>query len=454
MVRRIIIKKLNTELFTALCLALCFMLCGCNFTSVGENDMLRPPRTTGDEAEIENLISKTAPSGYTLKYPKNGNHRSAIVMTDLDGDDVDEAIAFFREKDKVTGVHMLIMYKDEESWKISSDFETETADVDCIDFANLDGNGSQEIVVGYATFTPNVNFLSCYSFNRGETQTIQTGSPNYSSFYCGSLDNSGKSKVITLTIFSPENEAKATMLEYDAKKKNVFAKSSVSMDSNVVKFKSVIFSDLSENVKGIVVDGSNASDETTTQVIYFNKQLDVLRNPLNTMKPQNPTKRTSSVISADNDNDMYVEIPTVRALPEVKENDKSVAADCVTWNTFDTNTEKLSPKKEVAVNYGYGYSIKINNNWKSGTFTALNTDNGKTMTFYSINKDKIENKLFEIKTFDVADWDQAKSGEEYTLIYKDTRYAYTFINIDQKSDFAQTDDQIKTAFSVLNEVAV
>ena len=175
--RRIIIKKLKTELFTALCLALCFMLCGCNFTSVGENDMLRPPRTTGDEAEIENLISKTAPSGYTLKYPKNGNHRSAIVMTDLDGDDVDEAIAFFREKDKVTGVHMLIMYKDEESWKISSDFETETADVDCIDFANLDGKGSQEIVVGYATFTPNVNFLSCYSFNRGETQTIQTGSP-------------------------------------------------------------------------------------------------------------------------------------------------------------------------------------------------------------------------------------------------------------------------------------
>ena len=139
--RRIIIKKLKTELFTALCLALCFMLCGCNFTSVGENDMLRPPRTTGDEAEIENLISKTAPSGYTLKYPKNGNHRSAIVMTDLDGDDVDEAIAFFREKDKVTGVHMLIMYKDEESWKISSDFETETADVDCIDFANLDGKG-------------------------------------------------------------------------------------------------------------------------------------------------------------------------------------------------------------------------------------------------------------------------------------------------------------------------
>ena len=76
------------------------------------------------------------------------------------------------------------------------------------------------------------------------------------------------------------------------------------------------------------------------------------------------------------------------------------------------------------------------------------------MTFYSINKDKIENKLFEIKTFDVADWDQAKSGEEYTLIYKDTRYAYTFINIDQKSDFAQTDDKIKTAFSVRNEVAV
>lgn len=452
--RRIFTEKLNIKAIAALCLAICFLLGGCHFSGIGENDMLRPPRTTGDEAEIENLISKTAPSGYTLKYPKSGNHRSAIVTADLDGDDVDEAVAFFREKDSVTGVHMLIMYKEDGTWKISSDFETETADVDCIEFTNLDGKGSQEIVVGYATLTPNVNFLTCYRYDRGSTTTIQTGSSNYSAFYCGNLDSSGKSKVITLTIFSPENEARATMLEYDDEKETVFTKSSVSMDPNVIKFKNVAFSDLSENIKGVVVDGAYTSGETTTQVIYFNKQLDVLRNPLNSEKSGNPTKRSSTVISADTDNDMYIEIPTVKSLPEVKEQEKSVAADCVTWNTFDTNTEKLSPKKKVAVNYGFGYSIKLNEKWKQDSFTALNSDNGKLMTFYKLDKGKLGSKLFEIKVIEISDWDQAKSDENDALIYKDTRYAYTFNNIETKGDFAQTDDQIKTAFSVLNEVAV
>ena len=44
----------------------------------------------GDEAEIEKLISKTAGSNYTLKYPKSGSYRSAISMNDLNGNGVDD----------------------------------------------------------------------------------------------------------------------------------------------------------------------------------------------------------------------------------------------------------------------------------------------------------------------------------------------------------------------------
>ena len=448
------IKNLKFKKLLAFSSALCLLLCGCTMTGIGENELLRPPRTTGDEAEIENLISVSAPNGYTLKYPKSGNHRSAIVMTDLDGDEKDEAIAFFRDTDSVTGVHMLVMYKADDKWKISSDFETETADVDSVEFANLDGGDNMEILVGYATYTPNVNFLSCYSYINGTTQTIQTGSPNYSAFYCGSLDSSGKSKVITLSLFTPENEAKATMLEYDEKKKTVYTKSSVSMDAGIIKYRSVMFSDLNENVKGIVVDGSTATEDVSTQVIYFNKQLDTLRNPLNFVKPQNPTLRHSAVISSDTDNDMFVEIPTVQALPNIRDRETDTPADLVTWNSFDTNTEHLEPKRTVAANYHFNYTIKLDPDWKTGSFTALNNEDGDVMTFYSIKKGKLDTKLFEIRVFDITDWDRAKGREDYTLIYRDPRYAYTFINHDRTGELSQTDDEIKTAFSVLNEVAV
>ena len=102
---------------------------GCSFLELGLDDALRPPKTMGDEAEIEKLISESAKGSYILKYPKNGNYRSAIITQDLDGDDTAEAIAFFRGKDEATRLHMLVMYETDDGWKVSGDFVTETTDV-------------------------------------------------------------------------------------------------------------------------------------------------------------------------------------------------------------------------------------------------------------------------------------------------------------------------------------
>ena len=214
------------------------LLCGCNIADLSFEESLRPPRTMGDEAEIEKLISKTAGSNYTLKYPKSGSYRSAIIMNDLNGDGVDEAIAFFKGKDETAGVHMLLMYDQDGEWKTSGDYVTETTDVDCVDFADIDENDGLEIIVGYTTYTPNVNFLACYTYSNGVTDTIQAGQ-NYSSFYCGNLDNNGKSEIITLSLFSAENQAKASMLSYSKEKKQIFVKASAPMDPNVVKIKSI-----------------------------------------------------------------------------------------------------------------------------------------------------------------------------------------------------------------------
>ena len=129
-------------------------LSGCNITDFSAENLLRPPKAVGDEAEIEQLIAKTADSGYTLKYPKNGKFRSAIIMTDLDGNDSNEAVAFFRNSAETSSVHMLVMYSKDNSWEIASDNIFETTDIDSVDFADLTGNGKAEIIVNSTTYTP------------------------------------------------------------------------------------------------------------------------------------------------------------------------------------------------------------------------------------------------------------------------------------------------------------
>ncbi len=428
--------------------AVILCLSGCNIADLSFEDSLRPPKTMGDEAEIEKLISDTAKGKYTLKYPKSGSYRSAIIMYDLDGDNIDEAVAFFKGKDDQTGVHMLVMYSLDDEWKISSDFVTETTDVDCVDFADIDNKDGFEILAGYTTYSPNVNFLSCYSYSKGETGTIPSGQ-NYSSFYCGNLDNNGKSKIITLSLYNADTEAKAAMLEYNAEKKLIYAKSSAPMDPNVVKYKSIALTDLDSSLKAVVVDGTFASGELVTQVIYYNQSLAVLRNPLYKEKQKNPTLRLENVVSTDTDGDSKIEIPMVEKLPYSGADMLNNVADKITWCAFNPENESLSVKSVVAVNYKCGFSVKKPDKWADGSYTALNSDS--TMTFYEWNQNALGEQLFEIKAFDVAVWDQGKVIDGYTLIYRDNRYAYAFTNSANKSPLRLTDDEIKTAFSVIDQ---
>ena len=421
---------------------------GCNFMELSLEDALRPPKTMGDEAEIEQLISNSAKGGYTLKYPKNGNYRSAIIMRDLDGDKADEAIAFFHGKDETAKIHMLVMNEADGKWQIAGDYVTETTDVDCVDFSNITESPELEILVGYTTYTPNVNFLSCYTYSNGTTSTIQAGQ-SYSAFYCGSLDNSGKDGVMTLNLFTADNEAKATLLEYDKEKRMLFAKASVSMDPNVVKFRHVVFGELEDNVKGIVVDGAYASDELVTQAIYFNNNLAVLRNPLYRERYKNPTLRTVSVYSEDVDNDRIVDIPTVEKLPSAGVDSAVKITDKVTRNTFSPAGETLNRKNDYAINFDYGFLVKIPATWQSGTYTAAVENT--SMKFFAWQGKKLGSELFEIRSFDAAAWDQGKDNDGYTVIYRDNRYAYAFRNETvADSPFYLTDNEIKTAFSVLN----
>ena len=442
--------KLKSVAAAALGAALLCLTAGCSVSDIGKEDLLRPPKTMGDEAEIEALISKAAPHGYTLKYPKNGNYRSAIIMHDINGDNVDEAIAFFREKDSAAGVHMLMMCDIDGEWEVTGDFVTETADVDCVDFADINDNDSQEIVVGYATYTSNVNFLSVYSYENGKTNAVDSGQ-NYSAFYCGNFDGSGKSNIITLSLFTTENEAKATMLAYNSNRGALVTKAAAAMDPNVVSYMNMAQTELGDGVKGLVIDGTLSSGGLNTQIVYYNKTKKALENPLYKDKKLNTTQRSSAILSTDIGNDLKYEIPTVTTLPFNEASGAYTAADQVVWNNFSLEQEQLVAVQRTVANYNYAYTIKIPDTWEQGSFTALLNESGDEMRFCEWADKQAGKTVFEIRVFKVADWDKGVGSDRYTLIYKDNRYAYTFINQSTESVLAMENDQIKTAFSLLNQ---
>ena len=439
------IKKLTATLLSG-CVVL-LAAGGCNITDFSADNLLRPPKAVGDEAEIEQLIEQTADSGYILKYPKSGNFRSAIIMTDLDGDEKDEAVAFFRNKDDTSAVHMLVMYSKDDSWKIASDSTFETTDIDSVDFADVTGNSKREIIVSSTTYTPNVNKLSCYSYSKGKTSEIHT-EQGCSSFVIGDFDNDGTDEIMTLLLYTTENEALASMLDYSEKNTSLYAKAMANMDPNVVRYKNISVSKLDKDVTGIVVDGTSASEVTNTQVIFYSKELAILRNPLFKEKEKNITERTSAVICSDIDKDNTTEIPVTLTLPQPKNNKKDIYAEKIVWNTFNPVKEQLEKKQTVIINYDYMFMMSCPEKWEQNNVTAICDSETGITSFYAWNGKKLDAELFEIKVSPISEWENGKS-DGFTLITKDDKYAYSFININPDSAVSLSDDEIKTGFMTL-----
>ena len=161
------------------------------------------------------------------------------------------------------------------------------------------------------------------------------------------------------------------MLEYDADKRSLFAKSSVSMDPGIVKYRHAVIGELEDGVRGIAVDGSYATGEIVTQVIYYKKEMALLRNPLYQERIKNVTQRTLRVYSEDLNNDHVIDIPTVEKLPFADAEDAAATAEKVTRSTFNTTDESLRRYSDFVVNFDESFSIRVPERWTAGSYTAM-----------------------------------------------------------------------------------
>ena len=165
--------------FTALLCMICILfLSGCSAIGFNGNDIMCPPKATGKKAQIQKLIDKQTSSDYVLKYPKNGQLRSSIVMNDFDNDSDEDAIAFYSDSKDEKSIHVLFILCEDEDYSIVEDIVYEASAIDRIDFANLDAKGSNEIIIGYSLNSSSLNSIDIFTFdekiNRFETAYTYT----------------------------------------------------------------------------------------------------------------------------------------------------------------------------------------------------------------------------------------------------------------------------------------
>ncbi len=443
-------KQLIKAVASVICLA--FILSGCSVLSFDNTDVMRPPKATGDKAAVQMAIESAVGDDYTLNYPQNGNYRSAIIMKDINGDRNNEAIALLKPAGENAEIHLMIMCEINSNWEVIGDFTSKSSEVDMVEFADLNGDGNLEILVGWTIFANNVNQLTAYFVAEDSVQEVSVND-TYSGFVVGDFSNNGKKDILLLSIGSAEAIASGKLLTcLDVDAPTLVIKASVDMNNDITRFESVQFGKISGKTFGAFIDGADSAENLCTQIVYLNTDTMELKNSHHLqIVDSKTTLRKEKVYSTDFDNDEIIEVPVVsRMAKEINESD-DVVASIVDWCEFDVVSSLLTSNKTAVMNFDFNYSFAVVDKWKDNVTARIDKEND-SIVFYSLNNNGNTvakgDVLLTIRVFNSQSWIEQASKGNYTLIEKTEAYAYTYAMGDTKSNLLLTDEEIVSAFSL------
>ncbi|GJN64689.1 hypothetical protein [Faecalibacterium gallinarum] len=152
----------------------CLMLAGCNGflgSRASMEELLRAPQLAGDYGMIQSALNEWLGESAQLKYPLSGELVSPFLMSDYDGDGVQDAAVLYTTSGTPNVCLALLQRDTEGKWKVKDAIEGLTESVDSVRFAHLQEGGADQIVLGYAA-SPEEYYLAVYSYADGQILSI------------------------------------------------------------------------------------------------------------------------------------------------------------------------------------------------------------------------------------------------------------------------------------------
>ena len=411
------LKKFGCIL-TVLMLVLC--LCGCSLFSAETAELLSPPALTGDMLPISEALKASVSSEYTLEYPSRGNYRSAIVMHDIDRNGILEAFAFYSTtKDNSTFMNINVVNNIDGLWKSVSQEQIAAGGVDRIDFCDLDGDGLEEILVGWEIYGTSERQLAVYSL--GETSLFQRMLEQYTHFITCDLDANDHNEVLIIKSSPAENLNTAHL--YSITSKGVSQTGYCELDSTAKTLNHPIVATLSTGAPAVYIDEIKGVG-AVTEVLFLEKG--ILKNPLLDLdtKETSQTLRSASFESFDINEDGILEIPVQTEVPTVTKSENSEKLYLTDWCSFNGVT--LTSQLTTIINASDGYYFILPAKWR-GKISVLKDTQDSTMEIYRYDKKKKVSKerLMYFKTVKKSDWDRGQyKNQDITEILNDGTTSY------------------------------
>ncbi len=173
---------------------LALALSGCIFTAP-EATLYRLPKLAGEYESLEARIDTLLAMGGEYAATTSGSNLQSVQMIDLDSDGVEEAVAFFRFPNDKKPMKIYIFKANGDSYEQYACIEGTSTLIYSVNYADLDGDGRREILVGYRS-SSDVQGLSIYPMTAGSPEALLiTGYSRYANI---DMNGDGKQELLIL----------------------------------------------------------------------------------------------------------------------------------------------------------------------------------------------------------------------------------------------------------------
>ena len=252
---------------------------------------------------------------------------------------------------------LYILDSDNENFHISAVIEGTGTAFDCLSYADFDGDGINEMIIGYKMGS-SLQQMAVYSVHDLRPTLLFTS--NYSRFTCGDLTADGRADIFILNTASADSAGEATL--FSMMEDGEVVSTSAMMSKNIESISKVMLGRLEQNKAAIFVDSAYSTDSSDGTVTDIFAWYDSLKNI--TLQPSelisSSTERSYAVYCRDIDSDGITEIPKLRALPSRSETVYRV----IDWYAFD-RSGKSTVKLTTYHNYTDGWYLAFPRSWRN-----------------------------------------------------------------------------------------
>ena len=438
----------------AIALVLAMTMSGCSFVGLDAQTLMNPPKPTGERADIQALLESKAGNKMVLKYPRSGDYRSAIITHDICGDKIEEAMAIYQKDDDSAGANIVFMKKDAK-WMDMGSFSNPSGQVDKVCFGDVNGDGKDEVIVGWGSSLNNTTTICVYYYKNGKMNELKLDQ-SYTELAVMDIDDDKQDEIFTANVSVGDQPALAHL--YRVKDGAVEVMGTCPLDSGVTKYASVQAGLIGVNQSGIVLDGMKTANSLVTELLYWDKKTKTLKSPFYDVKTKtaNYTLRSTSVVSKDINGDKIIEMPIVNLMPGFTGATAVDAAYITNWHRYDTQTNTFVRVMSMVLNYSDGYWFLMPDMWQGKVTTQTDTVT-RTITFFKWlpgakkAAGKIGVPLLKIQVFSEKEWNDGVGTEGFFKLLDSSGMVFAANSPSQSDALSLTISDVKSSFKIINE---